>query len=229
MDYKDIFIKTNKIIENLHKLNTNVHKLKNKIIQLNKINSSLENNKIYKPEDNNIVFQSDILKNEFKYYNNIYNIFLDKYSKDLYELSEYILIILISLTKLEIENKNSINSIFSNIVYTTQITSVSSDKLKEIINNIINNLKIVDEFIKLIEDYLEKLSQNNKNKNIHNNNFELNIKYKRDAIMLEYKKHCDKFIKSIEYFRESSDTVINQIETSKLLNFFLNLKKTTTL
>tara|TARA_B100000787_G_scaffold19682_1_gene13565 strand:+ start:269 stop:952 length:684 start_codon:yes stop_codon:yes gene_type:complete len=225
MDYKEVLKKTKKIIINLHKLNNNVHKLKKKIIQLNKINSSFKNNTNFKQEENNLVFQSDILKNELKYYNNIYNIFLDKYSKDLYELSEYILIILISLTKLEIENKSSINSIFSKIVYTTQITSLSSEKLKEIINNIINNLKIIDEFIALIEKYLEKLSINNKTKNIHNNNFELNIQYKRDSIILEFKKHCDKFIKSLEYFRDSSETVINQIETSKLLNFFLNLKR----
>jgi len=225
MNYKEVLNKTEKIIENLNKLNSNIHKLKHKTIQLNKINSSFEKNKNYNSEDTNIVFQSDILKNEFKYYNNIYNIFLENYSKDLYKLSEYIIIILISLKKLEIENKSSIDSIFSTIVYTTQIRNLNADKLKELINNIINNLKIIDGFIKLIENYLEKLSKNNKIKNIHNNNYELNIKHKRDSIILEYKKQCDMFISSIEYFRKSSDTVISQIETSELLNFFLKFKE----
>ena len=65
------------------------------------------------------------------------------------------------------------------------------------------------------------MSNKNKKDNIHNNNFELNAKYKEN-ILLEYNKYCDKFIKVIDYFRECSDSVIDQIETSKLLKFFLN-------
>lgn len=227
MDYANVEKKTQHIIINLQKLNTNISILKKKIFQLNKINTKLEKNKILKIENsNNILFQSTILKNEYSYYSNIYNIILDKYSRELYELTEYILIILISLNKLEIDNKVSKKTIFNKIIYTTQITDISSGKLKEIINNIINNLKVVDEFIKLFDTYITTLSENNKQKNIHNSSFELNIKYKKESIVVEYNKYCDKFIKTTQYFTECSDSVVNQIENSQLLNFFLKLKAT---
>ena len=49
---------------------------------------------------------------------------------------------------------------------------------------------------------------------------------KKESIILEYTKYCDKFIKIIDYFKECSESVINQIETSQLLKFFLKLKAT---
>ena len=149
----------------------------------------------------------------------------EKYSKEIYELSEYILIILISLNKIEIDNVAAKNNISSKIIYTRKLTTISFGKLSEIINNIINNLKLVEQFIKLFNQYLEKLNKKNTKDNIHNNTFELAAKYKKENILLEYNKYCDKFTKVIDYFKECSDAVIDQIETSKLLKFFLKLKE----
>ena len=194
---------------------------------INKIYNKLEKNKVLKQENKNnkLLFQTNILKNEFSYYKTIYDQILDKYSKEIYELLEYILIILISLNKIEIDNESAKNNIFSKIIYTRKLTSVSFGKLSEIINNIINNLKLVDQFIKLFNTYLNSLSRRNNRDNIHNNNFELDAKYKKENILLEYNKYCDKFIKVIDYFKECSDSVIDQIETSKLLKFFLKYKE----
>ena len=225
MDYTSLDNKTVKIISNLQSLSNNISLLKKKIILINNINSKLEKNKILKQEiNNNLTFQCDVLKNEYSYYTNIYNIILAKYSKDLYELSEYIFIILISLNKLEIDNAEEKQIIFNKIIYTKHITKTTSGKLKEIIVNIINNLKVVDEFIKLFDNYISNLKSENNKKNLHSNNFELNIKYKKENIALEYKKYCDKFMKIIDYFMDCSHSVIDQIETSKLLKFFLKLK-----
>ena len=224
MDYNSLNDKTIKIISNLQILIYSINILKKKIILINKINSKLDKNKILKQElNNNFLFQSYILKNEFTYYTNIYNIIIEKYSKDLYELSEYILIIIISLNKLEI-NIEKKKIIFDKIIYTKQISTKKSGKLNELISNIINNLKVVDEFIYLFNSYIIELKKENTKNNLHNNNFEINIKYKKEKILLEYNKYCDKFIKIINYFMECSDSVINQIETSKLLKFFLKLK-----
>ena len=226
MNYENIEQKTNKIVENLYTLNNNISKIKRKIGLINKIYSKLEHNKVLRQENNNnkLLFQTNILKNEFSYYKNIYDQILDKYSKEIYELSEYILIILISLNKIEIDNESAKTNIFSKIIYNKKLTNINFAKLSEIINNIINNLKLVDEFIKLFNIYLTKLSKKNNRENIHNNNFELDAKYKKENILLEYNKYCDKFIKVIDYFKECSDSVIDQIETSKLLKFFLKLK-----
>ena len=179
----------------------------------------------YSFEHNKLLFQNNILKNEFTYYKNIYDQILEKYSKEIYELSEYILIILISLNKIEIDNVAAKNNISSKIIYTRKLTTISFGKLSEIINNIINNLKLVEQFIKLFNQYLEKLNKKNTKDNIHNNTFELAAKYKKENILLEYNKYCDKFTKVIDYFKECSDAVIDQIETSKLLKFFLKLKE----
>ena len=174
--------------------------------------------------NDNIQFQSDILKNEYSYYSNLYNIIVDKYSKELYELTEYILIILLSLNKFEIDNNESKKDIYNKIIFTKKNSNISTGKLNEIVNTIINNLKVVDEFIKLFDSYIEKYSETNNSKNIHNNNYELNIKYKKKAILLEYNKYCDKFNKIIEYFSECLESVISQIDSSELLKFLLQLK-----
>ena len=224
MDYNSLNDKTIKIISNLQILIYSINILKKKIILINKINSKLDKNKILKQElNNNLLFQSYILKNEFTYYTNIYNIIIEKYSKDLYELSEYILIIIISLNKLKI-NIEKKKIIIDKIIYKKKIITKKSGKLNELISNIINNLKVVDEFIYLFNSYIIELKKENTKNNLHNNNFEINIKYKKEKILLEYNKYCDKFIKIINYFMECSDSVINQIETSKLLKFFLKLK-----
>ena len=225
MDYSNLEEKTTKIIANLENLNNTIGKLKKKIVMINTTNSKLEKNKILKQDINsNLAFQSVMLKNEFSYYMNIYNFTKNKYFKELLELSEYILIILISLNKLEIGNTEKKKDIFNKIIYTRKITKKTSGDLREIFTNIINNLKLVDEFIKLFNDYIKHLKAQNNDKNLHSNNFEININYKKDIITIEYNKYCDKFIKIIDYFQECSDNVVNQLENSNLLKFFLNLK-----
>jgi hypothetical protein len=225
MDYKSLDDKTSTIVSNLQVLNNNISLLKKKIQMINNINSKLEKNKILKQDSNsNLSFQSYMLKNECSYYTNIYNIIIDKYSKELFELADYILIILVSLNKLEIENNDKKKNIFSKIILTKKFTKKTSGNLKQLFTGIINNLKVVDEFIQLFNIYIKQIKSQNNNKNLHSNNFEININYKKDLITIEYKKYCDKFIKTIDYFMECSNCVINQIETSKLLKFFLKLK-----
>ena len=225
MDYKNLESNTNKIITNLEILNNNINLLKTKIIFINNINSKLEKNKILKQDVNsNLAFQSIMLRNDFSYYNNIYNIITNKYSKELYELSEYILVILISLNRLEIDNSEKKKNIFNKIINTKKVNKITSGDLKELLTNIINNLKLVDEFIKVFDEYINNLKIQNKDKNLHSNNFELNIKYKKQIITIEYNKYCEKFIKTTDYFKECCECVINQIETSKILTFFLKQK-----
>ena len=122
MDYSSLENNTSKIISNLQNLNENITLLKKKIIMINNINSKLEKNRILRQDaDNNLCFQSNMLKNEFSYYTNIYNIILTKYFKELSELSQYILIILISLNKLEIDNIEKKKIIYNKIIFPRKI------------------------------------------------------------------------------------------------------------
>jgi len=225
MDYICLDEKTNKIMDNIETLNSKVTIIKKKILTINNVNQKLEKNKILKQDENsNLAFQSVMLKNEFSYYLNIYNFTKSKYSKELKELSEYILIILVSLNKLEIGNDEKKKEIFNQIIYANKNEKKTTGDLKDIFNNIINNLKLVDKFIKLFDEYIKQLKTQNNSKNLHSNNFEININYKKEIITIEYKKYCDKFVKTINYFLQCTDNVINQLDTSNLLKFFLNLK-----
>tara|TARA_Y100000591_G_scaffold315100_1_gene322335 strand:- start:1082 stop:1786 length:705 start_codon:yes stop_codon:yes gene_type:complete len=225
MDYHSLDEKTTKIIENIDSLNNKISVIKKKISTISNVNQKLEKNKILKQDVNsNLAFQSLMLKNEFTYYLNIFNFTKTKYSKELMELSEYVLIILISLNKLEIGNEEKKKDIFNQIIYTKKTTKNTSGELKDIFINIINNLKLVDKFIKLFDEYIKQLKTQNNSKNLHSNNFEISINYKKEIVNIEYNKYCDKFIKTINYFSECTNNIIEQLETSNLLKFFLNLK-----
>ena len=224
MDYPGLEDKTSKIIDNLQFLKHNIALLKKKIITIQDVNLELEKNKILKQDpDSNLSFQSNMLKNEFSYYTSIYNFITTKYSKELFELSEYILIILVSLNKLEIGNEEKKKNIFSKIIYTKK-DNQNSGNLKNVFLNIINNLKLVDDFIQIFNEYISKLELKNNKKNLHCNNFEIKAKYKKEMIIIEYNKYCDKFVNTTNYFMKCCKKVINQIESSELLKFFLNIK-----
>jgi len=221
MNYENITDKTNIIIDNLNFLDKNISKIKKKIGSINKIYTDLEKNRILILDKNNyLVFQTHILKNEYSYYKNIYSIILNKYSNEVFDLSEYIIMILLSLHKLEIGKCNQDN-IFNKIIHVKKIKNITYGKLNETINSTINNLKLLDEYIKVFDDYVNKTITKNTKHNIHNNTFESTIKTKKEMILLEYNKYYTNFNKIIEYFKECSESVINQIDTSKLLSFFL--------
>ena len=225
MNYASLDEKTTKIIENIETLNSKVSMIKKKIFTISDVNHKLSKNKMLKQdENNNLSFQSVMLKNELSYYSNIYNFTKSKYFKELSELSEYISIILVTLNKLEIGNVEKKKDIFNKIIYTKISSKETPSVLIDLNNKITNNLRLIDKFIKLFEQYIKELKAQNSNKNLHSNNFEININYKKEIVSIEYNKYCNKLIKTIDYFFECTNNTINQLDSSNLLNFFLNLK-----
>ena len=225
MNYASLDEKTTKIIENIETLNGKLSLIKKKIFTINGVNNKLAKNKMLKQdENNNLAFQSVMLKNELSYYSNIYNFTKSKYFKELSELSEYISIILVTLNKLEIGNVEKKKDIFNKIIYTKISLKETPCVLIDLNNKITNNLRLIDKFIKLFEQYIKELKAQNNNKNLHSNNFEININYKKEIVSIEYNKYCNKLIKTIDYFFECTNNIINQLDTSNLLIFFLNLK-----
>jgi hypothetical protein len=225
IEYTEISKKTDIIIENLNLLDNNISKIKKKIATINKIYMSLESNKILTIDQNDfLLFQTQILKNEYLYYNNLYKLILDKYTFEIYELSEYIIIILVSLNKLELNDESAKNHIFNKIIHIKKTPTINYGKLNQIINSTINNLKLVDDFITLFNKYINRLNKKNTKDNIHNNNYEISILTKKNTILLEYNRYYEKFTKIIDYFKLCSESVIHQIDTSNLLKFFLTEK-----
>lgn len=223
MDYHDIQTQTNIIINNLNFLDGNVSKIKKKISLISRVYKKLEGNKILVNDANNtfLIFQTKILKNEYGYYKSMYDLILKKYSSEIMELGEYIIMVLLSLHKLEIDTLEAKTNIYNRIIHIKKPSSISYGKLNEIINSTINNLKLIEEFIDLFNKYVKKTLHQNEKSNIHNNNFELTILNKKESILLEFKKHCDRGIRVIDYFKKCSDSIVDQINTSKVLQFFL--------
>ena len=226
MNYETITEQTGKIINNLNMLDINISKIKLKIASINKLYQTLEKNKILFVDESNsyLIFQMEILKNEYNYYSKMYQLVLNKYKNEIYELSDYVLMILLSLNKLEIGESANKSALFSKIIHVTKIKKISYGKLNEIINSTINNIKLIDSFIQMFDKYINKIVKKNTKNNIHNNNYELSIKNKKETILVEYNKYCSRFLNIINYFKMCSDSIINQIDTSKLIDFFLTEK-----
>jgi hypothetical protein len=223
MNYEEIQQKTQLIINNLNSLDGNVGKIKTKIRKINSVYKKLAANKILVNDAQNtyLVFQTNILKNEYAYYKKLYDLVIAKYASEIFELSEYIVMVLLSLNKIEVDNLEKKRNIFNKIINVKKVPNISYGKLSEIINAIINNIKLIDEFIKLFDNYVKKTLSVNKKNNIHNNNFELTITNKQNTILLEYNKYCNRGIKTINYFKDCTESIMAQINTSKLLEFFL--------
>ena len=226
MNYETIREQTNAIINNLNILDINISKIKLKIASINKMYQTLEKNKILVIDESNsfLIFQMEILRNEYSYYKKIYHLVLNKYTNEIYDLSDYVLMILLSLNKLELGESANKSSLFSKIIHVRKDKKISYGKLNEIINSTINNIKLIDAFIQLFNKYISKTFKNNNKNNIHNNNYEISIKNKKETILVEYNKYCSRFINIIKYFKTCSDSIINQIDTSKLIDFFLTDK-----
>ena len=224
MDYETILTKTNEIINNLHLLDSNIIKIKKKIVHINKVFKRLSQNKILVNDGDNtyLVFQTNILQNEHKYYQTLYNMMIQKYTSEIVELSEYISMVLISLYKIEIDDLEAKKNIFKKMIKLNKSKDISYGRLNEIISSTINNLKLIDEFIKLFEDYISKTNNSYQKNNIHNSSFQIMIQSKKDTILIEYNKYCSKFSSVIDYFNKCLECIIHQINNSKLLNFFLN-------
>jgi hypothetical protein len=230
MDYQNLLEKTAIIITNLNSLNKNISKIKKKIVYINNIYSKLQNNKLLKFDNlnnNNLLFQCSILKNEQHYYQNMYSLILKHYSDEIYELSEYIVLILLSLNKLDIDNVEAKNIIFSKIIQLKKINNINYGILTNIINTTINNLKLLDELLSLFGKYIDKVKKHYKKDNVHNTNFELNIQHKYDNILNEYNRYSNKLNDLIDYYNTSTNSIIQQIDNSQLLSFFLHQKSNT--
>ena len=126
MDYNNMLSNTELIINNLTNLDINITKIKKKINMINKVYNKLEKNKILTIDKNSyLIFQTQFLKNEYLYYSNIYNISIEKFAFELYDISEYITLILISLDKLEIEHINEKSNILNKMIHVKKVKQIN--------------------------------------------------------------------------------------------------------
>ena len=220
----DINSKANIIFSTLDLLKIKIENIEQKIKDINGVYMKYEFNRNLNLNQPNsyLKFQVDLLKNEKKYYFNIKNIFIKKFVKELFDISEYVILILISMEDLDIEHVDEKNNIMKKILKLKREKNIDIPKIYELINITMNNLKLTNQFINLFEKFILSKENNDKINNIHSNNLSNNLMNKKNHYALEYKKYSDQLVILINYFNSFSTNITKQFDKQEILKFFIN-------
>ena len=223
----DINNKTNKIYATLETLEEKIEKINNKIILINEIYMKYEFNRNLRLNltTSYLIFQVEILKNERKYYDKIKTIFIKKFIKELYSISEFIILILISLDDLDIGYVEEKKNIMKKILKVKRQKYLNNGKIAELVNIILNNFRLTKIFLELFEKYILDNENENIRKNIHIKNFKVNLMNKKNHIEIEYNKNLDQLKELVNYFSDFADCINKQIKKQELFNYFMEHRK----
>ena len=225
LDSNDITTKLDKIFKTIENLDKKIDLIQKKNIEINKVYMRFDFNKTLSLNKTNsfLKFQIDLLNTEKKYYKSIKKRVLYKLTREVNEISEYSLLILISLRDLNIEDKKATEEI---IKKTEKINKLGSNtdvnKIITLINSTVKNLKLINDFLILLQNYLNKIISETKEKNIHSNNFKISLQNKKNHILVEYNNYCEQLKELIDYFLICSTTISTQLENQELFKFFVN-------
>jgi len=223
----DINNKTNKIYATLETLEEKIEKINNKIISINEIYMKYEFNRNLRLNltTSYLIFQVEILKNERKYYDKIKTIFIKKFIKELYSISEFIILILISLDDLDIGYVEEKKNIMKKILKVKRQKYLNNGKIAELVNIILNNFRLTKIFLELFEKYILDNENENIRKNIHIKNFKVNLMNKKNHIEIEFNKNLDQLKELVNYFSDFADCINKQIKKQELFNYFMEHRK----
>lgn len=225
----DINQKVNKIVNAIDLLDTTIDTIQKKITSINKVYMEFEFNKSLSLNKTNsyLRFQVKLLNNEKKYYNTIKKNILEKLAREVYEIGEFTLMILISMEELDIKQKEDKLNIIKKIEKIKKIdfNNIDCQNLIKLINSTIKNLGLINNFLNLIQNYINTMNTKAKEDNLHCNNFEISVLNKKNHILLEYNKYCEQLKEIIEYFLRCSNSITTQLDKQELLNFFIKNNK----
>ena len=218
--------KTSYIMKVLNKIDLKIEEIEKKITEINHIYIQYEFNKNLKLEQplSYLKFQVDFLYNEKKYFFNIKKYFTKKFVDELYGISDFIILILISLEDLDIGYTEEKKNIMNKIIKVVNQKVINSSKITELVNSINYNLKLSYDSIKLFEKFILTSHNQNRKKNIHSKNLKINLMNRKNHIELETKKYSEQLEILINYFYEFSTSIEMQLDKQKLLHFFINNK-----
>lgn len=218
--------KTSYIMNVLNNIDLKIEEIEKKITQINHTYIQYEFNKNLKLSQPNsyLKFQVDFLFNEKKYFFNIKKYFIRKFVDELYGISDYVILILISLENLDIGYIDEKNNIMNKIIKVSYQKNINSSKITELVNTILNNLKLSKDFISLFNKFIVTSCNQNKKKNIHSKNLKINLNNKKQHLLLETEKYSDQLNILINYFHDFSKSIDEQLNKQKLLHFFINNK-----
>ena len=219
-----ISTKINKILSSIKMIEFFIEKIKNKIAEINAIYIEFEFNKnlAFTKTNSYLKFQVELLNNEKAYYTKVKKTIVSKLSAELYEISEYIILILISMENLDINRSDEIKQIMSKIIKIKKKEKYNSCQLVEMVTSTNHNIQLVNDFINLFDAYINSLELISKQKNFHCNTLKLSLQNKKNHINVEYNKYCEQLKETLNYFVGCSDAISFQIDNNKLLTFFIS-------
>ena len=203
------------IEEHINNYNNKFKNLNTKIISLSTkqyldINTSLDLLK----------YQKNLVKFEVDYFTNQRNIFTSELKNQLYNISEKITILYISLLNINKDIKEDLNN--NNNEQPIKRSFLKDDYLK-IINDITDNFSNIKELLLNLKKYNIDLDKELNDKNYHCRTLNNNINNKRILIYINYKKSYDIFSNTLQYFSEYSEIIITKIKEDFNYKFLVNV------
>ena len=211
------------IKDNLNLICDEIKKIKDKINKSEKNLSIINDNKLlsYDSINSNLILQINILKNEHIYINSLINIVLETFSNEIQELINDTTKILNILNSLEYEPHSKKIEILEKIRKIKITETLSISILNENIDILFNNLPLIKEFIDLFTEFIEESKTISLKDNVHNNVYELDIYYKKEKLLLEYKKSNDTFKNTIDYFNKLTEKILTDILESNIIKLYI--------
>lgn len=206
--------------ENIMKIENNIKKINelHDVIskKVNEVNQRIENfnkKKNLKLEDSTpfLVFQNKILQNELLYLNNHKQIINNSLNSMIYGISENITMMaltVITMYKDVITGENKLVKV-----------SHKKDNNIKIVGDIDYNLDLINCMIIDLRKYNEDLNDTITKNNLHAKTLHENVEFVCGHVELEYRKHNNDIQKTLEYFLQYTEKIIEQNEFMILLKF----------
>lgn len=208
------------IEKNLSSLDKIIKEGETKVDELNKLVANLMKNKSINLDDTCkiLIFQNEILNNELTYIQNVKNIFLTRFQKDLYEIGEKTMVVATSINSIQFEEEElNHNKTQKKVMPVKKHAATSLDSKSVYINvdSIFNNLIIIKDTASYLDTCLEFINQNITDQIVSDsisNTHSSSLKLKRDYINVEFKQLCDAFKFRVNYFAELLSGLIKKMK-----------------
>jgi chromosome segregation ATPase len=196
-----------KMDETINLLSSKSTEVKAKIDMLvNKVNLKLENSTQL------LQFQQSIINNEITYFKNLKNILISNVHNQLYDLSENITFLTMSVVNIYKDIPNSDNKLTP--------MSQKSDSLTKILSDISHNLEYINEMLNKFKTYNEQLTVDMSKGNFHCKTLQKDMENIYNHIDTEYNKFVHNANQRMEYYIEFSNNICSQVESTKIAPFY---------
>jgi hypothetical protein len=162
-------------------------------------------------------YQQKLINNERFYLTNLNKTFIDEFHTQIFNLSEKVTIMYMSLQNINKEINNDINKSIK--------CSSKKDNYAKIIDDILYNFENIKILLLKLKEYNISLNEELKNKNFHCRTLDHNIHKKRILIYINYKKFYETFETIIKYFYDHALQIDEKLDKDKHYNFLVNSEK----